>query len=213
MRTCLWYMAGVWLAGAVCVFGDNIDPLDLGEQYAYCENAGWVNFEPDGGEPDAGGTVTSEGLSGFVWAENIGWINLRPCFGGVENDGTGLLRGFAWGENVGWINFGPEVAGDPNHYGVTIDDEGDFGGWAWGENIGWIHFGGETGGGYGLRTSWVTDCVVGAEDLAAIAEMWMLKEDAAADLDGSGSVDLVDYGMVAELWLKRCPAGWPLKEE
>ena len=42
------------LISAVCVllccsnlFAENIDPYEDGSQYAYGENVGWVNFEPD----------------------------------------------------------------------------------------------------------------------------------------------------------------------
>jgi len=90
---------------------ENIDPNDDDSQYAYSENVGWLNFEPNVAGPNVGATVTSEKLTGFIWAENIGWLNLDP-----------------------------NVPGDPNQYGVTIDSEGNFDGWAWGENIGWIHF-------------------------------------------------------------------------
>ena len=33
----------------------------------------------------------------------------------------------------------------------------------------------------------------------------------AADLDGSGEVDFADLKDFADLWLKCCPIGWPLK--
>ena len=137
----------ILLAAAILLFfclncyPENIDPNDDGSQYAYGENVGWLNFEPDQGP---GVTVMSSKLTGYVWAENIGWINLDPNGTdpntGVNNDGTGVLSGHAWGENVGWINFSPKVPGDPNHYGVTVDSSGCFDGWAWGENIGWINF-------------------------------------------------------------------------
>jgi hypothetical protein len=32
-----------------------------------------------------------------------------------------------------------------------------------------------------------------------------------ADLDGSGEVDFADLKDLADLWLKFCPVGWPLK--
>ncbi len=111
---------------------ENIDPNNDGSQYAYGENVGWLNFEP-GGDGGSGAEVTDTAVTGYVWAENIGWINLSPAiYGGVINQGSGVLSGYAWGENVGWINFAP-IGG-----GVTITN-GDFDGWAWGENIGWIH--------------------------------------------------------------------------
>jgi len=38
----------VLLLGTVSVgFAENIDPNEDGSQYAYGENVGWVNFEPD----------------------------------------------------------------------------------------------------------------------------------------------------------------------
>ena len=52
---------------------ENIDPYEDGSQYAYGENAGWVNFEPNTGD---GTQVASDKLTGWVWAENIGWISL-----------------------------------------------------------------------------------------------------------------------------------------
>jgi hypothetical protein len=54
------------------VLAENIDPSDDGQQYAWGENAGWLNFEPDQG---IGVTVASDYITGYVWAENICWIN------------------------------------------------------------------------------------------------------------------------------------------
>ena len=83
------------LVASLC-FAENIDPNDNGSQYAYGENVGWLNFEPNEGP---GVTVGDANLTGYVWAENIGWINLDPNDAdpntGVSNDGTGLLTGFA----------------------------------------------------------------------------------------------------------------------
>jgi hypothetical protein len=193
---------------------ENIDPNDDGSQYAYGENIGWVNFEyqlPDDIQT-GGATVTDNNLTGFVWAANIGWINLNPNFGGVTNDGTGLLSGYAWSENTGWINFNPKVPGDPNHYGVTIDHDGNFDGWAWGENIGWIHFRSSTPIAYKVQTSWVTSCVVDFDDLARFCDLW-LKTGLGlnADFDSSNDVNFKDYSTIADLWLQPCPPGWPLK--
>ncbi len=141
---------GLLLLGANTALAENIDPDNDGSQYAYGQNVGWLNFEPNVAEPNVGATVSEEKLTGFIWAENIGWINLDPNDDdpntGVSNDGSGHLSGLAWGENVGWINFNPEVSGDPNHYGVTIDFDGNFDGYAWGENIGWINFNPEVSG-------------------------------------------------------------------
>jgi len=70
----------------------NIDPNNDGSQYAYAQNAGWLNWQPRFGP---GATVVDANVNGYVWAQNIGWVNLAPAFGGVYNDGTGRLCGFA----------------------------------------------------------------------------------------------------------------------
>lgn len=193
----------------------NIDPYDEGSKYAYGENMGWLNFDPNTG---AGVTVSDIQLTGYVWGENIGWINLNPndfdSDTGITNDGTGLLSGMAWGENVGWINFNPKVSGDDNHYGVIIDGQGNFDGWAWGENIGWIHFKSETPVAYKVHTVWATSCIVDLMDLCELAACWLATDEHLvldADLDDSGTVDLEDFSIVADYWMLQCPPGWPLK--
>ena len=117
--------------------------IEVSNKYAWNENAGWLNFNSQGGV-----SVFSDHLEGYVWNENAGWIkigaftagtkhtysNASKTDYGVNNDGSGNLSGYGWSENVGWINFRP-VGG-----GVFIDPSGDFSGYAWGENIGWIHF-------------------------------------------------------------------------
>ena len=135
---------------------ENIDPLEDGSRYAYGENVGWFNFQPNG--PDGEGTeVTDSAVTGFVWAENIGWINLSPALhGGVVNDGHGNLSGHAWGENVGWINFKPTGGG------VTIDADGNFNGRAWGENIGWIHLRNDAIP-YKVQTAWTGNTAPAAD--------------------------------------------------
>ena len=125
---------GIFFLFPTVGYAENIDPNNDASQYAYGENAGWLNAEPlsDGEE---GVEVRCFELTGSIWGENMGWINLNPAsYGGVSNDGNGKLSGYGWGENVGWINFSPANGG------VTIDADGIFDGWAWGENIGWIHF-------------------------------------------------------------------------
>jgi hypothetical protein len=101
------------LAPAPLASAENIDPNEDGSQYAYGENVGWINFEPNNPEPNVGATVSEQKLTGFIWAENIGWINLDPNDDdpdtGVSNDGAGNLSGYAWGENVGWINFAQTI--------------------------------------------------------------------------------------------------------
>ena len=192
-------------SGNLCA--ENIDPYEDGSQYAYGENIGWLNFEPNvQGDPcDYGVTVSDTELVGYIWAENIGWINLSPStYGGVFNDGSGNLSGYAWGENVGWINFNPVVSGDSNDYGVKIDVDGNFSGWAWGENIGWINF--------GLADYYVVACKVTFEDLANFTSLWLQTGSNAADLDGEADdVDFEDYGIFSGYWRDFCPDGWQLK--
>ena len=180
---------------------ENIDPNDDDSQYAYSENVGWLNFEPNVAGPNVGATVTSEKLTGFIWAENIGWLNLDPNDTdpdtGITNDGAGNLSGFAWAENVGWLNFDPNVPGDPNHYGVTIDGFGDFDGWAWGENIGWIHF---------QCTS-----IVDWDSLANFVNDWLESGTGLpGDLSGNDEVDFIDYSIFADYWLDCSPPDWQL---
>ena len=188
----------VLLCRANLIYAENIDPDNDASQYAYGENVGWVNFEPNKGP---GVHVSQTTLTGFAWAQNIGWINLSPTnYGGVLNDGSGNLSGYAWGENVGWINFNPTFGG------VTIDATGDFDGWAWGENIGWIHFKSTTPVAYKVKT-----CVVTLDHLIRFAEDW-LKSGAGipADLNSSNNVNMIDYTLFTAYWMKFCPDAWPL---
>ena len=189
-------------------FAENIDPYNDGSQYAYGENVGWLNFEPNVTGPNVGATVSDSNLTGFIWAENLGWINLSPTlYGGVLNDGSGNLSGYAWGENVGWLNFDPNVPGDSNDYGVTIDSEGNFDGWAWGENIGWINFNSTDLYGYNVKV-----CVVNYYDLANFIDDWLKTGPGwLADLYSDENVDFKDYSIFADYWLDYCPLGWPLK--
>jgi hypothetical protein len=198
--------AAVAVMAAAAVMAENIDPYDDGSKYAYGENVGWVNFDPNEPSPGVGATVGGEKVTGLVWCGNIGWINLDPADSdpdtGVVNDGAGNLSGYAWAENAGWINFNPTVPGDLARYGVTIDPQGYFSGWAWGENIGWIKFG---------LAQPVRACKVAADDLANFADQWLVSGDSPADLRANGQVDFEDYGALAAYWLDYCPDDWPLK--
>ena len=191
-------------------WAENIDPYDDGSQYAYGENVGWVNFDPNvpGDSNSYGATVTSSQVTGYVWAENIGWINLDPNDAdsntGITNDGAGNLSGYAWGENVGWINFAPNVPGDSNDYGVKIDVDGAFYGYAWGENIGWINF--------SIVDNYVVACKVTFEDLANFTALWLHVGSSAADLDSEADdADFEDYAIFSNYWQDFCPDGWQLK--
>jgi len=200
----------VFLANSV--WSENIDPYEDGSQYAYGENVGWLNFDPNTGD---GVQVGSDVLTGWVWAENIGWISLScentascPTVSyGVTNDGGGNLSGYAWAENVGWINFDPNVPGDDTKYGVTIDANGNFDGWAWGENIGWIHFQSASPVAYKVQA-----CKVSFEDFANFALYWLDSgAGLPADLDNLGDVNIDDLNVFAIYWLGFCPDGWRLK--
>ena len=100
----------LWAGGAA--IAENIDPAADGSQYAWGENIGRLNAEPQG-EGGPGLAVSDSELTGWFWGENIGWISLScqntsSCGDnayGVVNDGKGNLSGFAWAENIGWINF------------------------------------------------------------------------------------------------------------
>ena len=129
---------------------DTIDPADDGSQFAWSENAGWLNAEPlgDGGP---GVRIWETRAEGWIWAENIGWINLScgntsSCSTvtfEVTNDGAGNLAGFAWSENAGWVSFACEntLSCGTIDYGVVVDPAtGELSGWAWSENLGWISF-------------------------------------------------------------------------
>ncbi len=140
------------------VFASSIDgTINSTNEYAWSENAGWINF----GTAQGNVHVNDAGLSGYAWGENIGWISLNcsndnSCATvnyGVANDSEGNLSGYAWSENAGWINFAPTYGG------VTIDSNGNFAGYAWGENTGWIVFNCSTTNScatvtYGVSSDW-----------------------------------------------------------
>jgi len=119
---------------------ENVDPGDDGSQYAWSENAGWLNAEPAG--PGGPGVEVSDfGVAGFMWSENAGWISLN----GIQNDGHGNLSGLAWAENAGWVRFANPQGG------VRIDPStGKWSGQAWSENLGWISFPSDNG----IKTGW-----------------------------------------------------------
>ena len=163
-------------SGGGIVLAEIIDPDDDGSQYAWAENAGWLNLEP-GGDGGPGVIVGDSVLTGYMWGENVGWISLScedsgTCGTlpyGVTNDGAGSLAGYAWGENAGWISFSCENTESCGTvpYGVTINPAtGEFGGHAWGENIGWINFAPAAGG--GAKTSWSGVCTDGDADGFAV---------------------------------------------
>lgn len=179
------------------------------QDFAWSENAGWVNtavacgpaaarFVPD----DPLTTPHDAHLAGFLWAENLGWINLGreyrpgepydPGFG-VNIAPGGSLSGFAWGENIGWINFGP-VAGlnsalQPQLAGSRLL------GYAWAENIGWINL--ELAvpePGLYCLADLDQSGAVNLDDLDAFIDAYMLNEP-CSDLDGNGLYNLDDLDL------------------
>lgn len=82
--------------------------------YAWGENLGWMNFRAD----NSNIAITDDAITGYVWTANYGWINLGPggIYGGVTNDGEGVLGGYAWSAFFGPISF----------TGTTINDDGLF---------------------------------------------------------------------------------------
>jgi hypothetical protein len=133
---------------------EDVDPFDDGSQYAYAENAGWINAEP-GGDAGPGMSIAGSSVSGWLWSDNLGWISLSctntdscddQAFGvriAVLDQSLQIfeLDGYAWSENAGWISFSCR---DSNtcaavNYRVQLDAQtGMLNGHAWSGNLGWV---------------------------------------------------------------------------
>ena len=108
-----------------CTYAENIDPYEDGSQYAYGENVGWLNFDPNvpGDANDYGVKIDNEGnFSGYAWAENVGWIN----FNSADLYGYGVLTckvNFIDLANFvdDWLKSGPSLPGD-----LSGNEEVDF---------------------------------------------------------------------------------------
>lgn len=153
-----WLAIPVLFTGCLA-FAGNIDPSSDGSKYAWSENLGWINLQPQGpGGP--GVQVSDSDLTGWAWAENAGWISLScqntsscgtNAYGVTNSSGT--LGGYAWSEKAGWINFAPTGAG------VVINGcSGVFSGRAWAENAGWITFSSTGPSPHQVATSWRLNC-------------------------------------------------------
>lgn len=105
-----------------------IDPNNIGNQYAWSENAGFINFGTGVGAGDI--HITDAGITGHAWSDLFGWINMNPPGSGVTFMTPGVLTGSVWGENTGYINFS----------GVQIDNNGIFSGVATGAVTGDVSF-------------------------------------------------------------------------
>jgi len=203
----------VLVCGGVKPWAENIDPDNDNSQYAWGENGGWMNTEPNG-DGREGIQVGDDELAGWIWGENIGWISLS-CMNtlscaianyGVLNDGSGILSGYAWAENIGWINFAPSTSG------VTIDPAtGDFHGYAWGENIGWISFNcsntatcGDVD--YKVKTGWVCDPLPPAP--TGIPMVTVTKSDGRVQLSWTTVAGATQYDIiVGDLGILRSSGG------
>jgi hypothetical protein len=171
----LRWTAAILLLAAAPALAENTDPANDGSQWAWSENAGWLNAEPSGnGGP--GVQVGDTGLTGFLWSENAGWISLScqntaSCVTqsyGVTNNGCGVMAGYAWAENAGWISFSCSNTGTcaSASYGVAIDPAtGNFSGKAWAENLGWISFASTGPNPFKVRTSWTAPSLAGTSML------------------------------------------------
>jgi len=77
-RRRVWWavLAASLLAGPMARAAGNIDPAN---NFAWSENAGWINFGPTNG----GVTITNGSFYGYAWSENVGWIHLNgsPTYG------------------------------------------------------------------------------------------------------------------------------------
>lgn len=191
--------------------------------FAWSENAGWLNWSPEAAEPGvcepmvrvlvpiatdfAGGPVT-----GYVWGENVGWVNLQPRPGGgpavppvgVQADASGVLSGFAWGENVGWVNFGPFAGHAGFAEPARIEADGSLAGFAWAENLGWVNL---APMGMGVEPACVADLsgdgVSNNTDVNRFVTLF-LGGCAAADLTGDGVLNNGDINRFVQAFLAGC---------
>jgi hypothetical protein len=177
---------------------ENIDPGITDNKYAFAENVGWINAEPQG-NTYPGITVFLDTLEGYAWSENLGWVSLScqntdSCTTvqyGIVNDGNGNLSGYAWSENTGWINFSPTDGG------VRIDTiTGKFSGFAWGENIGWINFNDSTDNSFAIITTWGHD-----HDNDGLSSPEEIHIYGTAYNDEDSDDDGANDGAEAEYWL------------
>lgn len=116
----------IFLLPSVTLASATVGTIQAPNQYAWSENAGWINFAPDNGNIQVTDTV----ITGYAWDPIYGWLNLSPNGAGVKNDGQGNLSGSAWSQGAGWVNF----------TGVRITATGKFTGTARGATYGRMSF-------------------------------------------------------------------------
>jgi len=118
-------------------------------------------------------------------------------------------RGFEWGTS-------------PGSYSYSFTESGSFGAGDFGYQIAELnrqtmyYFRAKTrnsaGWSYGSEKSFTTSCFVSFYDLAIFSEQWLQTgSNLKADLDSNGTVDFMDYNILADNWLDCCPANWSLK--
>ncbi len=111
------------LVGTSFVYAsENNGTIQVGSQYGWGENTGWVNFAPEYAGAYQGLVVTDTSVTGYAWSQTVGWINFSPTNSGqgVSNTSDGHLSGSAWVSGLGWL---PMDA-------VSIDSHGKFTGTA-----------------------------------------------------------------------------------
>jgi len=135
-----------------------------------------------------------------------GTLNGNITDTGGEN---AVERGFEWGTS-------------PGSYTYSLTESGSFGTGAFSYEITRLtrqttyYFRAKAhnsvGWSYGLEKSFSTSCFVNIYDLAAFCEQWLQTgANLEADLDSGGTVDFIDYSILANSWLNNCPPDWPLK--
>lgn len=197
----LWLVLGITARPADA--GPGTVTITPGGEFAWAQNAGWINARHDLPATPRGVITGDYFLCGDAWGQNLGWINCgsgAPADGirysntsgtdcGVNHDGTGNLSGSAWSQNGGWINFGwaaPTDAGRPRINLLT----GKFTGFVWGQNLGWIRLDGLITASLAL-TDTDTDGLDDAWEREHFASLTLA--DAASDTDSDGDTDAAEF--------------------
>jgi len=122
------------LIGLKATASETVGTVNLGSQYAWGENIGWVNFAPKAGGNYSGLQINDSAVTGYAWSSAVGWINFSPTNSGqgVTNTTSGQLGGSAWVSGMGWLPMS----------GVTINSSGKFTGIAGteGSSVGRVSF-------------------------------------------------------------------------
>ena len=197
----LWLVIGITARPADA--GPGTVTIMPGGEFAWAQNAGWINARHDL-PATPGGLITGDYfLCGDAWGQNIGWINFgsgAPADGiryrntaatdcGVNHDGTGNLSGCAWSQNAGWINFGWAASGHADRPRLDLTT-GKFTGFAWGQNLGWIRLDGLITGSLPITDT----------DADGLADAWereyfasLATANATTDSDSDGDTDAVEF--------------------